>query len=82
MKREIITETEKIPVWALCAIINGDYTGLSIEERETIMDWLDETRYDIIAPPDEDDSPYFSYYPAFGLPCDVYDIKCTCINIR
>lgn len=82
MKREIITETEKIPVWALCAIINGDYTGLSSEERETIMDWLDETGYDIIAPPQDDDFPYFCSHPAFGLACDVYDLECSCILLE
>ena len=79
MKREFRIETEQIPVWALCAIINDDYTGLSPEECKTIMDWLDETHYDIIEPPHDDDSPYFCSHPAFGLASDVYDLECTCI---
>lgn len=82
MERRILTETEQIPEWALCAIINGDYTGLSSEECETIMDWLDETGYDIIAPPQDDDSPYFCSHPAFGLACDVYDLECSCILLE
>lgn len=66
---------EKIPSWAICAIINDDRTGLSDEEIRMIEDWFAETGYDSVCPP-KDDEPYFTYYPAFGLACDVYDCEC------
>ena len=74
-----IIEIEQIPVWALCALINDDYTGLSSEDCEAVIGWLKDTHYDIIAPPQDNNSPYFCARPAFGLPCDVYDIECTSI---
>ena len=34
-----------IPVWALSALINADYTGLEDEDIELVNKWLDETGY-------------------------------------
>lgn len=67
---------EKIPTWAICAIINGDYEGLENEDIELINKWLDESNYTIIGCPSDDDEPYFTPFPAFGLASDVFDCPC------
>lgn len=69
-------EIEKIPAWAISAIIYSDYTGLNEEDIELLERWLGTNDYDDIYPPREEDEPYFSSHPAFGLACDVYDCKC------
>lgn len=68
---------EKIPSWAINAIINGDCTGLEDSEIDLIYGWFEDTGYDYVCTPDSD--PYFTRYPAFGLPCDVYD--CVCVSL-
>lgn len=68
---------EKIPSWAICAIINDDTTGLNDADIDLIHKWFEETGYDYVCCPDSD--PYFTWYPAFGLPCDVYD--CVCVSL-
>lgn len=68
---------EKIPVWALCAIIYGDYSGLEERDIAQIREWLEVNDYDTICAPDDEDTPYFSWSPAIGTATDVYD--CTCI---
>lgn len=70
---------EKIPTWALSAIINGDNTGLEDSDIKLIEDWFAETGYDdIVCPTDEEYQPYFTHYPAFGKATDVVD--CICVK--
>ena len=68
---------EKIPTWAISAIINDDWTGLEDSDIDLIQRWFEYTGYDHICTPKSD--PYFTNYPAFGLPCDVYD--CICVTL-
>ena len=68
---------EKIPSWAISAIINNDRSGLLEDEIQQIEDWSAETGYDYVCCPQ--DEPYFSPYPAFGKVSDVYD--CLCIKL-
>ena len=68
---------EKIPTWALPAIINDDYSGLEERDISQIREWLEVNDYHTICPPNEEDEPYFSWEPAIGTATDVYD--CTCI---
>lgn len=68
---------EKIPSWAISAIIYDDYTGLEDSEIDLIQRWFEDTGYDYVCTTDSD--PYFTNYPAFGLPCDVYD--CICVTL-
>lgn len=68
---------EKIPTWAICAIVNDDYTGLSDNDIEIIKKWFKDTDYNIVDPIDCEQ--YFTWYPAFGLPCDVID--CYCLSL-
>ena len=74
MDEEDDEETEKIPAWALPAIVNHDYSGLEDEDIKLIEDWFARTGYTYVNCPD--DEPYFSPCPAFGPACDVYDCIC------
>ena len=67
--------TEQIPDYALPALINGDYSGLEEEDIQNINEWLERSEIKEVLPP-EDSDPYFSNYPAFGLPTDVWDCQC------
>jgi hypothetical protein len=52
------------PTWALNYIINGDYTGLTFEEVSMIESFI--RHMDNFSTEGEE---FFSYTPAFGLPC-------------
>lgn len=68
--------TEKIPSWSLCYFINGDASGLTDEEIRDADRWYKELRVQIISPVVDEEGniqPYFSHYPAFGLPAEVVD---------
>ena len=68
------TSIEKIPTWALCALINDDWTGISDEDFELIAQWQSSNRLCVIAPENYDE--YFTSEPAFGKPCMVMDCVC------
>lgn len=77
---------ELIPTWALPALANGDYSGLSEEDAAALDAWVEAqddisvTRFDCanqdedsryyIPEIDEEISRSFEHYPAFGLPAD------------
>lgn len=68
--------TEKIPTWALCYLINSDPSGLDNEEIELIDKWCDENHISVVSTAEDEQGesePYFTHYPAFGLPTDVID---------
>lgn len=68
--------TEKIPTWSLCYLVNGDASGLTEVEIHTIDRWCKELGVQIVSPCMDDEcnlQPYFSHYPAFGLPTEVVD---------
>lgn len=77
--------TERIPDWALCYLINGDSSGLSEQEIDCIHEffsWYElvgkEFKCDIIiSPVEEQPESYFTWHPAFGLPCSVTDCYVT-----
>ena len=67
---------EPIPTWALCYLINDDRSGLNDEEIAMIDKWYTDNKVMSVTTATEDDGecyPYFSRYPAFGLPTDVID---------
>lgn len=68
---------ERIPTWAISAIINDDRSGLEDEEIKLIEDWFTSTGYDYVCTPNGES--YFSPYPAFGKASDVYD--CVCVKL-
>ena len=65
---------EKIPTWALCALINDDWTGITDEDVDMIAEWYHRNRLVVIAPVDYNE--YFTGVPAFGKACMVMDCIC------
>ena len=66
---------EKIPTYALCALINDDWTGISDEDFEIIANWQSTARLYVFCPC-SDCEEYFTSVPAFGKPCNVVDCIC------
>lgn len=68
--------TEKIPTWSLCYLVNDDASGLTDEEIQTIDRWYKDMGAQVVSPVMDDEcnlQPYFSHFPAFGLPTEVVD---------
>ena len=58
-------------------LFNGDASGLEEEEIQMVDQWekqMLESGYDLGLMEPVSDEPYFSYYPAFGKGCNVYDV--------
>lgn len=76
--KEINREYARIPTWALNALVNNDYTGLSEREESQIESflWGIRTTCDslnctyILGFSDEE---YFTWNPEFGLACTAVD---------
>lgn len=77
------TEYERIaaiPDYALSYLINGDDSGLPLEDKKIIDTWKltyenmakEANGYFEICMTDDIDS-HFTWNPEFGLPCNVYD---------
>ena len=67
---------EKIPVWALCYLVNGDFSGLTDEDKAIVDEWWERNIVVTVSTVyDEENNghPYFTYFPAFGLASDVID---------
>ena len=75
MEEKIEKVVEKIPSWALCYLINGDTDNLTDEDMDTITEFLERNSVVNVCCPNEDEEAYFTHYPAFGLPCEVYDCE-------
>jgi len=58
------------PTWAINYIINGDYTGLTFEEVSMVESFI--RHMDNFSTEGEE---FFSYTPAFGLPCTCEIVK-------
>lgn len=70
---------EKVPVYSLPYLINGDSDGLTDEDVAIIDQWC--KRIKIISPITDADGNadvYFTSDPAFGLPADVMDCVVIC----
>ena len=68
--------TEPIPTWALCYLINGDPTGLTDEEIAMVDKWYELNKVEIVSTASDQEGecyPYFTHFPAFGLPTEVID---------
>ena len=71
------TTIEPVPVWALCYLINADPSGLEDSEINAVDKWMEQSGVKYVCAPEEENAPYFSAFPAFGLAADVID--CTCV---
>ena len=68
---------EKIPEYMMPFFINDDTEGYTDKEINEAKKWLETSGVkEVILPSGEDCQPYFSWYPAFGEPCDVVDCQC------
>ena len=74
-KYQKILSGVRIPTWALSYLVNADDSGLDAEDKKTVDEWVERTRNGgrIDLCPWSDGEPYFTWYPAFGLACDVED---------
>ncbi len=74
---ENVKSVERIPTYALPYLVNGDATGLTDEDIETIDKAVSRNGIEIVVPIAEDveagPQPYFSSSPMFGLPAEVED---------
>lgn len=70
---------ENIPEWAMVYLFNGDAQGLSDEEKQAIDEF--EHDYEKISDTGRvafdclSIDPFFSHYPAFGLPSNCYEVE-------
>ena len=79
---KLITKYEDInfPSWALCALLNGDITGLNDDEIKMIdsfsAEWMESAKIDggTHFGQDTTGESYFSSNPEFGLDCDCYSM--------
>lgn len=70
------TMIEAIPTWAICYLINADASGLTEEEIALVDQWYTENNVIGVCTATEQEGecyPYFSSFPAFGLPSEVID---------
>ena len=67
---------EKIPVWAMYYLVNGDYSGITEEDKAIVDEWWERNNVVSVSPVSDEENnshPYFSHYPAFWLGSDVID---------
>jgi len=63
MKKNKIKMIEvTIPSWALCAIVNGDDSGLSDEEIEQLDRFVESNKIQSVSLKNDNDEGYFSRY--------------------
>jgi hypothetical protein len=65
----------QFPSYALCALFNGDFSGLEEKDIKHIEKFMkDNEHIDVFDDKEPDQEPYFTPYPEFGLACDVVDL--------
>lgn len=63
----------RIPVYAVCAIEYGDFSGMSDEDEKEIREFLDREFPNGFVVDWNGEDYYFSPFPDFGLPTTVVD---------
>lgn len=78
--KKIASFEERIPIYALPALINDDASGLKYEDIENIFRFMQpyfnkakQSGATIYIDVPEDAQEYFTHSPAFGLACTVID---------
>lgn len=68
---------EKVPVYALAYVVDGDPTGLSKRQVKKIDRLLLSQDVELVLPlmGGDDWLPYYSSTPWFGRPCEVVDCE-------
>jgi len=74
---EHVLTVDDFPTWALSALINGDYSGISSDDGiqlDKFLEYFKEVTYwDVDS--DTLDCGNFTRYPAFGLAADCCTVK-------
>ena len=72
-------DTINLPTWAASYLVNGDSSGLTDEDIETVDSWESELEYNCLTydfrDHEEYEGSYFTQYPEFGLPCDCEKVR-------
>ena len=68
----VYVDTKAVPEWAMNALINGDYQGLTDKETQMVKEFTEKYPDHIFSARYED--PSFNHYPAFGEPTDTVDV--------
>lgn len=67
---------ERIPQWAVCYLVNSDDSGLTLDDKNTVDDYVDRLRETehlrLVCPVDGTENEFCSR-PAFGLACGTVD---------
>lgn len=75
MTLELI-DTYSIPDYSLPYFVNGDRDGYTEDDIQNMDNWRNSFGYPIeISLPEETDSTFFTWNPAFGLACNCYELK-------
>ena len=72
------TKIERIPQWAVCYLVNSDDSGLTIDDKNTVDDYVErlrETEHLRLVRPIDGTENGFCPHPAFGLPCETVDFE-------
>ena len=74
-----LTYEVKLPDYSLSYLINGDSTGLTDDDKAAIDRYMDDYyntallyHGDVVIELESQEG-YFTWYPPFGLACNVYD---------
>ena len=68
--------TERVPVWAMRYLTEGDRTGMTDEERLIISEFLDRFKdLGCVTFTCEDRRPFMCGMPAFGMPCECVEVN-------
>jgi hypothetical protein len=69
-------DTFKIPTFAICAIVNGDFSGVNDEDQKEIETFLNQFKNGFIADWCKNiDSPHFCTIPSIG------QMACECVDV-
>ncbi len=77
MGKFFVYDTAQIPDWAMSAIMNRDYGELDDSKIDQIKKFLQSLPANF-AHFEYGDECYFSYFPEFGLACNVFDVNVIC----
>jgi len=76
-RKRKIEVVEGVPNWAVCGLVNGDWSGTPDEDAKMATDWEKKLNDEgwILLSPIEGTENEFNRYPAFGLACDTVDFS-------
>jgi hypothetical protein len=81
-------QNARIPSWALSYLVNGDSSGISVGDMNTVNRWLEHwTEYaervsGILNINPVSEFEFFTRYPEFGLPCHCTECDITVYGLE